>query len=169
MENGPLACDALTVQETDLHAATVKEINQLLSCSESMMQILKDNIETALADDNSGEMEKLNVILKEKQKELVKLTHAEKDYTALADEIDILRDKKQELLVQRAETEGVKKRIAELTDFLQDIKQELTEYDESMVRKYIEQIKVYEDKSRFALRQRWRLILNDEEDLHFAG
>ena len=33
-----------------------------------------------------------------------------------------------------------------MTDFLQNTEQELTEYDESMVRKYIEQIKVYEDK-----------------------
>ena len=49
-------------------------------------------------------------------------------------------------MVQRAKTEGVKKRIAELTDFLQDANWELREYDESMVRKYIEQIKVYEDK-----------------------
>lgn len=65
---------------------------------------------------------------------------------SLADEIDILRDKKQELLVQRAEMEGVKKRVAELTDFFQGTVQELTEYDEGMVRKYIEQIKVYEDK-----------------------
>lgn len=110
------------------------------------MQVLRNNIEIALADDNSGEMERLNVILKEKQKELVKLAHAKKDYTSLADEIDILRDKKQELLVQRAEMEGVKKRVAELTDFFQGTVQELTEYDEGMVRKYIEQIKVYEDK-----------------------
>ena len=48
--------------------------------------------------------------------------------------------------MQRAETEGVKKRVTELTDFLQNTEQELAEYDESMVRKYIEQIKVYEDK-----------------------
>lgn len=40
----------------------------------------------------------------------------------------------------------MKKRIAELTDFLQDADQELSEYDEGMVRKYIEQIKIYEDK-----------------------
>ncbi|BFK76714.1 MULTISPECIES: hypothetical protein [Acidaminococcus] len=74
-----------------------------------MMQILRNNIQTALADDNSREIDRLNIVLKEKQKELVKLAHAKKDYTALADEIDILRDKKQELLVKRAETEGVKK------------------------------------------------------------
>lgn len=113
---------------------------------DALLQKTRNNIEIALADDNSGEMERLNVILKEKQKELVKLAHAKKDYTSLADEIDILRDKKQELLVQRAEMEGVKKRVAELTDFFQGTVQELTEYDEGMVRKYIEQIKVYEDK-----------------------
>ena len=146
VKNGPSACDASTVQESELQNATVKAINQLLSCSDRMMQILKDNIETALADDNSDEIEKVNVILKKKQKELVKLAHAKKDYTALADEIDNLREEKQKLLVQRAETEGVKKRIAELTDFLQDADQELSEYDEGMVRKYIEQIKIYEDK-----------------------
>ena len=146
MENGPKACDAPTVAEEELQQATVKAINQLVYCPASTIQILKENIETALADDDSGEMEKLNAIMLEKQKELVKLAHAKKDYSLLADEIDILMDKKQELLVKRAETEGVKKKVAELADFLQEAPQELTEYDELMVRKYIEQIKVYEDK-----------------------
>ncbi len=103
------------------------------------------NIETALADDNAGELDKKNAVLSEKQKELVKLAHAKKDYTALADEIDHIRDKKQEFLVAKAETEGFKNRIKELEDFLKEANQELTEYDELMVRKYIEKIKVYED------------------------
>ena len=47
--------------------------------------------------------------------------------------------------MKRAETEGVKKKVAELTYFLQEAPQELTEYDELMVRKYIDQIKIYED------------------------
>lgn len=105
----------------------------------------KENIEIAMVDDNSGEMEKLNAIMLEKQKELVNLAHAKKVYGLLADEIDILRDKKQELLVKRAETEGVKKKVTELADFLQGVPQELAEYDELMVRKYIDQIKIYED------------------------
>lgn len=111
-----------------------------------MLDILKENIEVALADDNTGELEKINAILTQKQKELVRLAHAKKDYTVLADEIEILRDKKQEILVQRAETEGVKKRISELSEFLQNTDTELTGYDEQMVRKYIEQIKVYDEK-----------------------
>ena len=146
VEHGPSACDALTIQESELQDATVKAINKILICSDRMLQILSDNIEMAIEDDNSVEMEKLNGILKEKQKELVKLAHAKKDYAALADEIDILRDKKHELQVQRAEKEGVKKRIEELTDFLKGENHQLIEYDEGMVRKYIEEIKVYEDK-----------------------
>ena len=39
------------------------------------------NIEIALADDNSGELEKINTVLSEKQQQLVKLAHAKKDYT----------------------------------------------------------------------------------------
>lgn len=124
----------------------MKAVNQLLQCSQSLLDILKENIEVALADDNTGELEKLNAILAQKQKELVRIAHAKKDYTVLADEIEILRDKKQEILVQRAETEGVKKRISELSEFLQNTDTELTEYDEQMVRKYIEQIKVYDEK-----------------------
>lgn len=145
VENGPTACDASTVTEEELQRATIKAINQIVQCSESMMQVLKGNIEDALVDDNSGEMEKLNAIMVEKQKELVKLAHAKKDYGLLAGEIDILRDKKQERLVRRAKIEEVKKRITELADFLQGAPQELGEYDEALVRKYIEQIKIFED------------------------
>ena len=146
VEHGPSACDAPTIQESELQDATVKAINKTLSCSDRMLQILRDNIEMTIADDNSVEMEKLNGILKGKQKELVKLAHAKKDYTTLVDEIDIIRDKKHELQIQRAEKEGVKKRIEELTDFLKGENHQLIEYDECMVRKYIEEIKVYEDK-----------------------
>lgn len=104
------------------------------------------NIEIALADDNAGGLEKINAVLLEKQKELAKLAHAKKDYTSLADKIDLLRDKKQGILVAKAEMEGFKKCIKKLDDLLKEADQELTEYDESMVRKYIDKIKVYEDK-----------------------
>ena len=95
VENGPAACDAPTVQETELQQATVKAINLLVRSSSSTLDILMHNIETALADDNAGELEKINAVLSEKQKQLVKLAHAKKDYASLTDEIDLLRDKKQ--------------------------------------------------------------------------
>lgn len=160
VENGPEACDAPTVLETDLQEATVKAINLMLRCSPSMMGVLKENIETALADDNSEELAKINAKLAELQKELVKLAHANKDYTLLADEIDLLRDKKQELLVAKAETEGFKNRIDELVKFLGSYGQEITEYDELMVRKYIDRIIIYEDKFTVAFKAGVKLDVN---------
>ncbi len=104
------------------------------------------NIETALADDNTGELESINEVLNSKQRELVKLAQAKMDYTAVADEVDRIKEKKQQLLVEKAENEGFKKRIGELEAFLQEANEELTEYDEAMVRKYIQEIKVFDDK-----------------------
>ena len=65
-------------------------------------------------------MEEINKIFTAKQRELVKLAHAKKDYNDLADEIDKIREKKQRILVAKAETEGYKKRIEELQDFINE-------------------------------------------------
>ena len=159
VEQGPKACDAPTVTEEELQQAAVNAINQLVHCPDSMIQTLKENIEIAMVDDNSGELEKLNAIMLEKQKELVNLAHAKKDYGLLADEIDILRDKKQELLVKKAETEEVKKKVTELADFLQGAPQELAEYDELMVRKYIDQIKIYEDHFTVCFKAKVEIVI----------
>ena len=121
-------------------------INQLLQCSENMMQILKENISIAIANDNSKEIDEINAVLKQKQKELVKLAHERKSYSDLADKIECLQSKKQKLLITKAETESFKKRIAELESFLKTANQMLTGYDEAMVRKYIRQITIYDDK-----------------------
>lgn len=146
VENGPGAYDAPTISEEELQQATVTAINRLMSCSSSMKEILMQNIASAIADDNTGELETLNELLSTKQRELVKLAQAKKDYTSIADEVDRLNEKKQQLLVERADNEGFKKRIAELELFLQEANDELAKYNEAMVRKYIQEIKVYEDK-----------------------
>lgn len=73
MEEGPKACDAPTVQETELQEATIKAINPMVRCSSSMKEILAENISLAMTDDNSGELEEINAVLAAKQKELVKL------------------------------------------------------------------------------------------------
>lgn len=111
-----------------------------------MKDRLAENIAIALADDNSGDLEEINKVLTVKQRELVKLTHAKKDYDDLSDEIDKIREKKQRILVAKAETEGYKKRIEELQDFINEVDTKLIEYDEKMVRKYIREIRVFDDR-----------------------
>ena len=147
VEHGPNACDAPTISESELQMATVKAINTVLKCSDSMQDILKENIEKVLrVDQTDGKLEKLNAILDAKQHELAQLAKKNEDYSTLADEIDELREQKQEILVEKAQTEGYKTRIQELGDLLKKECTELREYDEGMVRNYINGIKVYDDR-----------------------
>ena len=81
-----------------------------------------------------------------KQKELVSIAQAKKDYSSQADEVDDLRDQRQSVLIEKARIEGRRKRINEMETFLYSQSVELTEYDENMVRLYIERITIYDDK-----------------------
>ena len=112
-----------------------------------MMDLLKRNILSVFEEDDTEERKKtINELLAQKQKELVSMTQAKKDYSALADEVDDLRDQRYSVLVEKARIEGRKKRINEMATFLSSQSVELTEYDEKMVRLYIERITVYDDK-----------------------
>ena len=147
VEQGPKACDAPTILESELQMTTVKAINMVFKCSDSMQDILKGNIEKVLSEDQTdGKLEALNKVLEVKQHELAQLAMNDDDYSALTGEVDDLREKKQELLVEKAQTEGYKTRIQELGDLLKKECTELTEYDEEMVRNYIKGIKVFDDK-----------------------
>ena len=97
-------------------------------------------------DDTDERMTAINELLAQKQKELVSMAQAKKDYSSLADEVDELREQRQSVLVEKARIEGRKKRINEMETFLSSQSVELTEYDEKMVRLYIERITIYDDK-----------------------
>ena len=147
VEHGPGACDAPTVNEQELQMATVKAINMVVGCQASMMDLLKRNILSVIEEDDTDErMTAINELLAQKQKELVSMAQAKKDYSSLADEVDELREQRQSVLVEKARIEGRKKRINELETFLSSQSVELTEYDEKMVRLYIERITIYDDK-----------------------
>ena len=47
-------------------------------------------------------MKAINELLAQKQKDLVSMAQAKKDYSALADEVDDLREQRQSVLVEKA-------------------------------------------------------------------
>ena len=73
------------------------------------------------------------------------LSNAKQNYDALADEIDELRAEKEELLLQEANKNGIRQRIADMVAFLHSEPEEVTEYSESLIRRMIEKITVYDD------------------------
>lgn len=146
VEHGPSCCDAPTVKETELQNAVVTAINKALGGKDDMLAALEENIAMVFALEDEGSIESINARLEELQQELLKRANAKQDYNDLADEIDRLRKMKQNAMVENAGREGLKQRIAEMKQFLAEQTERIEEYDESLVRRMVERITVYEDK-----------------------
>lgn len=146
VEHGPSHCDAPTVQETELQEAVLKSINMALGGKDDVLVALEQNIASVLALEDEGSMKSINIKLEELQKELLKRANAKKDYSDLADEIERLRELKQNAMAESAEREGLKQRIAEMQEFLAEQSEQIEEYDESLVRRMVEKVTIYEEK-----------------------
>ena len=131
---------------TELQEAVIKAINMALGGKEDMLVALEQNIASVFALDDEGSMESINAKLEEFQKELLKRANAKKDYNDLADDIDRLRELKQNAMAENAEREGLKRRIAEMQEFLAEQMEQIEEYDESLVRRMVEKVTLYEEK-----------------------
>jgi len=76
----------------------------------------------------------------------LKLASSKADYEDVADEIYRLREEKQKTLLQCANRDELLKRIDDMSTFLREQPTVITEYGESLVRRLIEKVTVYEDK-----------------------
>ena len=79
------------------------------------------------------------------QQELLKKAKANQDYEMLGKEITRLREEKYQLQLEDANREGVRQKVADLETFFGELDGEVTEYDDSLVRRLIERITVYDD------------------------
>ncbi|MCD8325973.1 MAG: hypothetical protein LUC90_04615 [Lachnospiraceae bacterium] len=138
-------CPARTVREEDLQAAVVKAINDVFSGRDTIIPILKENIEKVIGSGNTDKIEEVEAELADLQKELLKKANARQAYDDTADRIEELRREKQALLLEDANNEGSRQRVEEMEKMLDEMGTAVTEYDESLVRKLIEKIAVYDD------------------------
>lgn len=144
-KDNDLNCTARTVPEELLHEVVVRAINQAFSEKDAVLPILKQNIEKALTNRNSGRIAEIDAELEKQQKELLRQANAKKEFNSIAVKIEELRDEKHRLRIEDANTEGVKERIKEMEEFLDGLSGEIHEYDEEYVRRLIERITVDDD------------------------
>lgn len=160
IEHGPSACSAPTIPEEELQQVVVDAMNAVLESSSDVKNILEENILDVIYQDNSDAIDKINKVIAEKQKELLELVQSRKDYSKYADEMEELRQNKQLLLVEHAKSEGTKQRINELSEYINSENTQITEYDEKLVRKYIDQIKVYDDRFVICFKAKVEIVIN---------
>ena len=142
IEQGPETCKNRTVKEGDLYDAVMTAINRLLAGGDNMIRTLEENIHAVIGDTTEYKISEINVLLEEKQKEVISLANMGKDYDFLADEIDRLREKRQSLLVEDASLSGENERIDELIGFIRKNKYRTLLYDDTLVRKLIQNVTV---------------------------
>lgn len=146
LENTGQFCDARTVLENTIEQVLVTAINQALCDKDSFLSILRSNIENVLIHENDTTLADIDKRLEELQTELVKLANSKAEYDKVGDEIYRLRDEKQKVQLEIIGRDELKNRIADMGEFLKGQPTAITEYDESLVRRLIEKVTVYEDK-----------------------
>ena len=146
LENTGLFCEARTVLESTLEQVMVTAINQALCDKDYFLITLQKNVETVICHENSHTITAIDKRLTDLQAELLKLASSKADYEKVGDEIYRLRDEKQKAQVENLGRDELQKRITDMSAFLQEQPTTLTQYDESLVRRLIEKVIVYEDK-----------------------
>jgi site-specific DNA recombinase len=143
-KDGP-ECTARTINEEWLHEIVIKAINEAFRGKETILPLLRENIESSLEEDTSNQIAVINEQMKILQQELLATVNSMNTGDDIGMEIRRLRDEQQALQNEQASRQDVKARIDEMMSFLNNLPCELTEYEEEYVRTLLEKITVYDD------------------------
>ena len=83
---------------------------------------------------------------KERQAELLGAGNDQKKIDKIGDVIISLREERQAILADAAARQGLRDKVNDLVSFLDEQTTEITEYSETLVRRLIEKITVYDEK-----------------------
>ena len=139
-------CPARTIREEDLQAAVVTAINDAWSRRDSVLPVLKENIRSAIEGDSEAQIAEVDREIKERQAELLGAGNDQKRIDKIGDVIISLREERQAILADAAARQGLRDKVNDLVSFLDEQTTEITEYSETLVRRLIEKITVYDEK-----------------------
>lgn len=138
-------CHARTVNELELQRVVVAALNELLGDREGYQRQLQQNIAAVIHASATASTDAIDEKLLALQQELLKKAHNKEAYDEIADDIFQLRELKQQTTVDTVARDEQIKRITALQDFIRSQPAELTEFDETLVRRWFKQVTVFED------------------------
>lgn len=98
-----------------------------------------------LENDTEQRIREIDAEMLTVQEQLAGRAMENKDYTDLTAEVERLRDEKQSLLLEQAKVHGKELMRQDMVDFLAEQTAEITEFDDQLVRKLIEQVVIHSD------------------------
>lgn len=138
-------CPARTIKEEDLQAAVVTAVNDAWS-RRDILPVLKENIRTTVNGDTEEKLAAVDAAIREKQDELLNAGKDQAKIDEIGDAIISLRQERQDILTAAAKNTELQERIDGLAAFMDEQTAVVTEYSETLVRRLIEKITVYDEK-----------------------
>ena len=138
-------CHARTVNETVLENVVVQAINTLLGDKSTYQAQLQQNIAKVIREAQKNTADDIDEQLMELQKELLKKANNKEAYDEIADQIFELREQREKCTVDTAARDAQIVRINDLQDFIKQQRIDLAEFDETLVKRWLKQITVWED------------------------
>ena len=124
----------------------VQAFNELLGSKSAYQKRLQDNLAMVLRGYEDEQALEIDKRLAELQQELINHASRKEDYNDIADEIFRLREMKQKNFTDTAVRDEQVKRINELNEFIEQQDSEMTEFDESLARRWLKEIVVWDDR-----------------------
>ena len=141
-----MICHARTVKEEVLKNVVVQAFNELLGSRSTYQKRLRDNLAVVLRGYEDEQALDIDKRLAELQQDLINHASRREDYNDIADEIFRLREMKQKNFTDTAVRDEQVKRINELNEFIEQQDSEMTEFDESLARRWLKEIVVWDDR-----------------------
>lgn len=146
MEATGHACHSRTVNEKLLEQVVLDAINRVLCQKDDFLQTLRSNIATVVLQGEALSPEVIDERLSKLQKELLNKVNQKDDYNAITDEILRLRDQHRQAEVDSVVKDEQMTQINTLQDFIKSRPTTIQEFDETLVKRLISKITVFEDK-----------------------
>ena len=123
----------------------VQAINTFLGDKSTYQAQLQQNIAKVIRDAGKATADGIDEQLMELQKELLKKANNKEAYNEIADQIFKLREKREKCAVDTAAKDAQIQLINELQNFIKQQSATLEVFDDTLVKRWLEQITVWED------------------------
>ena len=123
----------------------VQAINTLLGDNSTYQAQLQQNIAKVIRSAQQNTADGIDEKLQELQKELLKKANHKEAYDKIADEIFKLREQREKCTVDTAVRGEQIARINELQDFIKQQPAHLEAFDETLVKRWLERIIIWDD------------------------
>ena len=139
-------CPARTVKEEVLQGAIVTAVNDAYARRNAVISLLKTNIQETVSDDLETRVAAIDEQLAELQQQLVDNSGDSALVDELGVQIDDLRGDRQDILAEAAERTDLQARMNDMIAFLEEMPAAVTEYSESLARRLVENITIFDEK-----------------------